>query len=139
MEATYEFFDHTADIGIRVWAASLAELLAPAGRALYEVIGELIPTEHTEPVELDLKGDEAAILLRDYLSELLVMFDRDERMATSVQVARFDDERLTATVRTAAVDSSQSDYQREVKAITYHELAIRKVSGGFEATFIVDI
>ena len=39
MQARYELFDHTADVGVRVardWPA-----LEPATRGLYEVIGEL--------------------------------------------------------------------------------------------------
>ena len=46
---------------------------------------------------------------------------------------------LTVSADTKLVDQRLSVYDREVKAVTYHELDVRAVSNGFEATFIVDI
>ena len=56
MEPSYELFDHTADIGIRAVAPTMAGLVAPAGQGLYAVIGELIPaaTGEVKPVAWDL-------------------------------------------------------------------------------------
>ena len=139
MQPSYEIFDHTADAGIRVFAPTLAKLLAPAGNGLYAVIGELVATDQAELVTLDLAGTEPAVLLRDYLNELLIFFERDARVVTGVDRVSFDGDRLTATIQTAMVDGERSAYHREVKAITYHELGIRSVPGGYEATIIVDI
>ena len=139
MQPTYELFDHTADMGIRVRAMRLSELLAPAGEALYAVIGELVAAGQSRSVTLNLVGEDPAELLREYLSELLTMFDRDARRFTSLDVHAFDEQHLSITVRTADLDRERSSFLREVKAITYHELAIRQVSGGYEATVIVDI
>lgn len=47
--------------------------------------------------------------------------------------------RLTAIVQTAPVDHHRSVSSREVKAVTYHELAICSTPQGYEATLIVDI
>ncbi len=139
MEPYYELFDHTADMGIRVRAATLPELLAPAGEGLYAVIGELAAGRASEPVAFDLTADDSAYLLRDYLNELLVLFDRDSRRVTSVDVSAFENQRLAATVQTAHVDDERSVFHREVKAVTYHELDVRSIPGGYEATLIVDI
>ena len=35
----YEFFEHTADIGVSVSGATLAELFEDAARAMYEAMG----------------------------------------------------------------------------------------------------
>ena len=64
MEPSYELFDHTADMGIRVRAATLPELLAPAGEGLYAVIGNLVAGEEAEPAAFDIAGKESAELLR---------------------------------------------------------------------------
>ena len=139
MKPSFELFDHTADIGFRVRAATPAELLEPAGRALYTVIGELFPGGEPSPIRLEMTGAQRPYLLRDYLAELLNLFERRRRMVTSVTAAEFTDARLGATVQTAALDLERSAYHREVKAITYHELDIRTVPGGHQATVIVDI
>ena len=139
VDATYELFDHTADMGIRVRAATLPELLRPAGEALYAVIGEWVPRKGGITITFDLTGGDVADLLRDYLGELLILFERDRQMATSVDATVFEDNRLRAAIVASPVDEERSLYHREVKAITYHELAVRPVADGLEATLIVDI
>ncbi len=139
MEPFFELFDHTADMGVRVRAASLAGLLKPAADGLYAAIGTLIPTGEPTRATFDLTGDEPSALLRDYLAELLILFERDARFATAIEAAVFEDTRLTATAVMSPVDRDRSALNREVKAITYHELAVRSIRGGYEATVIVDI
>jgi SHS2 domain-containing protein len=139
LEQSYEIFDHTADAGIRARAATLAELLAPAGDGLYEVIGKLVTGGEPTRINFDFTGTSAAILLRDYLNELLILFERDRLCVRSLDVATFDDQRLAVTVEASPVDVDRSEVHREVKAITYHELDIRTIPGGYEATVIVDI
>ena len=130
-------------MGIRARAATLPELATVAGDGLYAVIGELVPARGPagEPHELkvELYHADAAVLLRDYLDELLVLFDRDHRMVTVVNVSTFGEGRLVAVLETVLVDDKRSVYHHEVKAITYHELEIREIPGGFEAAVIVDI
>lgn len=138
MQAGFELFDHTADVGIRVFAPDRNGLLAPAAQGLYAVIGELAAKDSPQPFALDLTGDEPALLLRDYLTELLVLFERDQCVVDSIE-GQFSTGRLLVRGRRQRVDGERSVYYREVKAITYHELAIRPIAGGYQATIIVDI
>ena len=128
-----------AGAGIRVFAPTMPELLAPAGQGLYTVIGRLVSAGETRPITVDLTDSDASMLLHDYLTELLFLLERDRRMVDSVDVSTFTDLRLTATVHTARIDRQHSVYHHEVKAITYHELDIRTIPGGYQATVIVDI
>lgn len=140
MRPSFEIFDHTADAGIRIVAPTLLELLKPAGDGLYAIIGKVVPgNDPPQLVSLDLTDSEPSLLLRDYLHELLILFERDGRIVTAVEQATFSPDRLTATVQATLADRDRSAYHREVKAITYHELEIRTVPGGYEATVIVDI
>ena len=139
VEPSYEFFDHTADIGIRVRGATLPELIVPAGEGLYAVIGQVVAHGDAEPVPFDLTGDEPAVLLRDYMGELLILFERDARVVTAADVSAFSDARLAVVAHVQSVDDQRSVFHREVKAITYHELNIKAIPGGYEATIIVDI
>lgn len=139
MQASYELFDHTADMGIRATAPTLAGLVQPAGEGLYAVIGELVAGGDARSGEWEFRGDDPATLLRDYLGELLVWFERQRRMVVDAREVEFTAERLAVRARTVMVDEARSAYHREVKAVTYHELKIVAVPGGFQATVIVDI
>jgi SHS2 domain-containing protein len=139
MRAAFELFDHTADIGIRVRAASLPELVAPAAEGLYAVIGEL--AVRGEPVRAvwQFTGEDAGVLLRDFLAELLATFDCDRRIVRDPIVTDFTPGRLGVEANAYALDDARSALHREVKAVTYHALAVIEVPGGYEATVIVDI
>ena len=139
VKPVYEHFDHTADMGIRVRAETPAELFSPAAQGLYAAIGEFVLADSPKIIKLEISGNDRAVLLRDFLAELLVLFERDRRFAVTVEVSSLTDSDLSVTLHTQLVDFERSALRREVKAITYHELAIRAIDGGYEATLIVDI
>lgn len=139
----YEIFGHTADLGLRVRAPTFAGLCEEAGRGLAEIIagdpGRIRPLE-TERFEV--RGDEPALILFDWLNELLYAFD-----ARRMLLADFQAEALPGGVRLLArgerYDPSRHALAHEVKAITYHGLDVRRPGAGpdeaWEATIIVDI
>lgn len=139
LEPRFELFDHTADVGVRVRAPTLAGLVAPAVEGLYAVIGDVAATDHPQPWSLTLEQDEMALIFRDFLGEVLYLFDQARRRVTNLRVTEFSPRRLAVSGETRPVDDRRSTFEREVKAVTYHELAVREVPGGYEATFIVDI
>ena len=139
MEPSYEIFDHTADMGMRVVAPTMSDLLAPAMDGLYAMIGELATAGSATTLDIELTGDDPSIMLRDFLDELLVLFDRDKRIAVALDVAAFTPDRLHVAVQSRAIDEDRCVLLREVKAITYHALDIVNVPDGFQATVIVDI
>jgi len=139
MAPSFELFDHTADVGIRVRAASMPELIPPAGEGLYAAIGELLPAGEGRDERWEFAGDDAAVLLRDYLTRLLVLFEREQRVVVETRVEAFTAKALRVWATSRAVDPEESEFYREVKAITYHGLRISPVAGGFEAEVIVDI
>ncbi len=139
MDSGFELFDHTADLGVRVWAPNLPELLRTAAVGLYSVIGDLLPESEPRSEQIDLAGPEPAVLLRDFLAQLLLRFDRDFRMVIAWDRLDFEPGRLIATGESCRVDRQRSALDREVKAVTYHGLQLHQILGGYEATFIVDI
>ncbi len=138
-DSGYEFFDHTADIGVRVWAPTLADLVIPATEALYAAIGQVRTCGATDDRTIEIRGDEAALLLHDYLSEILRLFDGQRCRVKVLSVPEFSDHRLAVQVSETCVDFFRSALEREIKAVTYHELVVRVMPGGFEARYIVDI
>lgn len=139
MDAGYELFDHTADVGVRVFAPTLPELLRAAGEGLYGVIGELRAQGEPHSERFELQGGDLPELLRDYLSELLLIFERDHRLLTGLQVDVCEPGRLQARGETRAIDRGRSCFDREVKAVTYHGLELSRLERGFEFRYIVDV
>lgn len=135
----HEFFDHTADLGIRVRAASLNELFADAGRGLMAAIVEA--PESIEAVNTDLiviAGADRIDLLFDWLRELLLRFETQQMLMSSCLVD-VTDAGLSATISGEPYDADRHLLAHEVKAITYHGLCVEKTDDGWLAEVIVDI
>ena len=135
----HETFEHTADLGLRVRAASEEELFAEAARGLFSmIVAELETVQPTHPREFTIAGQDRDYLLFDWLNELLYVFDT-ERLLLSQFDVRMTGEGLTATARGEPYDPQRHRLDHEVKAITYHGLRVEQDADGWLAEVIVDI
>ena len=65
-------FDHTADLGLRIYATDLADLFRTAAEALFDVI--VTNRDRVDPLESEqfhLAADSTDALLLDWLNELI--------------------------------------------------------------------
>lgn len=137
--AMHEVFEHTADLGLRVEAASLAELLAEAAEGFFEIIaGDLAQIQPRIARSFSITGDDPAYLLLDWLGELHAAFEI-ERLLFCEFDAAVHEHVLTATARGERYDPARHTLAHEIKAITQHELDVRRSPSGWTATLIVDI
>ena len=134
----YEFFDHTADLGLRVRSPDLPRLFEETALALFAAIVEQPPRGGTVVHEFAVAGTRHDHLLFDWLSELLWRFE-SERVVFGEFAVELDAAGLHATARGEALDESRHRVWHEVKAVTYHGLKVEPDEGGFLAEIIVDI
>jgi SHS2 domain-containing protein len=137
----HEIFEHTADLGLRVTAATLEELMADAACGLFEIIaGDLaqIRTQPDRDERFHVSGTDPTWLLFDWISELHAAFELRRVLFCSFDVA-IDATGLHATAHGERYDPARHTLAHEIKAITQHELAVVEMPGGFEATLIMDI
>ncbi len=135
----YEHFEHTADLGLRIRAASLEELFGEAGRALTAALVD--PPDSVRPVEprsIRLEAAERDDLLHDWLAELLYLFETERLLFSRFEVALPPGE-LHATAWGERVDPARHPVELEIKAVTYHGLKIEPSPDGWLAEVIVDL
>jgi SHS2 domain-containing protein len=135
----YEFFDHTADLGLRIRAADLDTLFAEAACALFAVIVDnLDAVRPLQQVDVSLTGADRDELLFDWLRELLYRFDAEHLVFGRFE-AHVAADGLTGTAWGEPLDRSRHELAHEVKAITYHGLRVEQTAAGWLAEVIVDI
>jgi SHS2 domain-containing protein len=136
----YEFFEHTADLGLRIRASDLDTLFAEAARALFAAIVEDPATVRPlQSISLRVTGDDREYLLCDWLKELLYRFDTEHLLLGRFEV-HVGAAGLTATAWGEPLDLDRHALSHEVKAITYHGLRVEQTAdGGWLAEVIVDI
>ncbi|MBI1873811.1 MAG: archease, partial [Acidobacteria bacterium] len=82
-----EPFDHTGDIGVRLSAGSCDELFGEAAVALTDIITDITTVEERQIAQIGLSSPELALLLREWLSELLFRFDAQGWLTRRAEVA----------------------------------------------------
>lgn len=136
MARGHELIEHTADVGLRIWAATLDELFEEAAVGLIDVMGRSAgPDDRQERIVLDAPDLDA--LFVDWLSEVLFLFDARGFATRSAQLAvQTEPAHLEATL------SGSGDFEQHgpaVKAVTYHGLDISPTASGYEACVYLDV
>lgn len=140
MPDRYEFFDHTADIGVRVYGASLEELFRHAAAALYNALGKFELADHAAQRFVKLRADSLEDLLHDWLAELLYDLEAHHVFYEQIEVTEVKHAYLAATLRGGTIDFPRSQTNEEIKAVTYHQLHVEQVADGtWRATVIFDV
>jgi SHS2 domain-containing protein len=134
----YEFFEHTADIGVRVHGRTLEELFINAAAAFYEAQGRFtLSSRATRRVEVEAPSTDE--LLVRWLAELLYLLSAEGACFDRFKIEFTGGGRLSAEIEGGPVDFSRSEVHEEIKAVTYHQLEVKQTGEGWTATVIFDV
>jgi SHS2 domain-containing protein len=131
-----QIVEHTADWALRVTGADLAELFRRAAEGMARLLaGDLsaVPLDHTRAITLE--SHDAESLLVDWLGELAYWAEREGLVFPNAELERIQPTELAGTVR----GGRPPELQKHIKAVTYHDLAIRETPGGLEVTVVFDV
>lgn len=132
----FEILPHTADLRIRAWGRTIEELFRDSLLGMSAVLQPAAaPGNETIERRITLEAPDVDSLLIDFLSEALSLSEINREIYTSVQFPEFKPDSLTATLRGVQVGG----FDKDIKAVTYHEAVIRRTGEGYEATVIYDI
>jgi SHS2 domain-containing protein len=135
----YEYFEHTADLGIRVRARELTSLFEEAARALFcAIVDDLGSVRADRQMAFEIAGTERDYLLFDWLKQLLYRFDAEHLLFSKFEV-HVNDAGLRAKAWGEPIDPARHVLSHEVKAITYHGLRVEREGDEWVAEVIVDI
>ena len=138
--ARFEILEHTADVGIRAEAVDLSGLFEQATLGLLDIIGTWAPgIDAAEQVELAIEADDAGALLVDWLGEVVYLGDSRDAVVTSLEMDEVTERRAAGRLGIAPRDEALYEGGTQVKAITYHRLAVEETGDGWSATVYVDV
>jgi SHS2 domain-containing protein len=137
-EKRWKLLEHTADIRLEVYGATLEGLFINAALGLSNII--LPKAELTPQTELEIKveADSAEELLVNWLRELLFLNQTRKLIMTHAQIIVFTETNLLAKV-SFADNPPDVESSFEIKGVTYHGLSIIKNSDGYSARIVFDI
>ncbi len=129
MEKDFEIIDHTADVGIRAYGASMNQAFANAARALFSLITELDDVAEVLHRDIELTASDEESLLVEWLNELIYLFDVENILFKRFDITQLNNTQLKARSYGEKVDNSKHKLKMGVKAATYHMLKLDKDDG----------
>lgn len=128
---------HTAEVGLRLWAAEPGTLFACAGEAMFALMGlDVDESAAARTREVALASMDTESLLVDWLNELVYLFETTGEVYPQIEVVAWEPQRLVATVQGRRPAGAP---RMQIKAVTYHELVVRREGEGWLAEVTFDI
>lgn len=125
---------HTADLALKVWAPDYFGLLCEAARGMYALIGIELAVLPVCSKEITITGEDEESLLVAYLTELLFLCEHD-----GLAFNPFDFTLDCRSLRVSLTGFPILRLAKEIKAVTFHHLAIMHHGGQLETTIVFDV
>ena len=136
MEPSAGFLElqHTADWEIEAWAPDLPKLFEQAAIGMYALSGTHLYPEPRITRTLQLAAEDSESLLVKFLSELLFIGEQ-YGLAFDVFDLQINSGNLSARLHGAPM----TEQSKEIKAVTYHKLAIQPSPRGLIVRIVFDV
>lgn len=135
----FELREHTADVAVEAWGDTIGDVFASVADGMAACMYENPPADIGERFDLEVTAESQQALLFDYLDRLI--FERDVRDVLPVDnEAEVAGEAEVWTVNASARGIPLSEISaREVKAVTYAEMALEQTDDGWRAYVVFDV
>jgi protein archease len=126
--------EHTADWELEVWAPDFIGLLEQAARGMVSISGIRLKNGPRQNRDIHLTALDRESLLVRFLAELLNLGEQ-EHLGFDVYQFALEGDRLSVVLEGAPIISQD----KEIKAVTYHNLAIRETDEGLVVNIVFDV
>jgi SHS2 domain-containing protein len=138
----FEILEHTADIGIAAYGKTKREVFINAAKGMFEIIaGENKNPKENFYDKIKLEADNLEGLLFAWLNELLYIGETRLVVLNKFRIKELSDFQIKAEIGGTKINPPSVKVEKEIKAVTYHRLEIKKdeESGLWSAQVIFDI
>jgi SHS2 domain-containing protein len=129
----YRWIEHTGELELSIEAPTEAEVFVDGLGALAELLGEEGGGGHARH-EISLAAADRAVLLADWLEELVFLAETEDLVPERVERLELGDASLRAVV-----EGRRGGPPHLVKAVTHHGLEFRRANGRWRARAVLDV
>lgn len=144
MQKRFDFIEHTADIGIKVYGKTLEELFTNAAYGMYNLICENFhKVEPKKTYNSVVESSDYESLLVSFLNDLIFQTFVNRQVFCNFKIKMLEKKHDSTVL---SYECSGEDYDKtkhgvlfELKSATYHNLKIlTSADGNFEVSIIFD-
>ena len=132
----FEEVDHTADHALNIVGKDLKELFISAAEGMTSLmIADTAGISEDIARSVTLEAIDTESLLVEWLSELAYLAEDEMLIFKAFRIHQISSNRLDAEV----IGSAVAEIEKLIKAVTYHNLKIKKKNHQLEATIVFDV
>lgn len=137
MTPKFKILPHTADVRLKVIGKTKEELFKNALAGMAKILKKTAKEKKPIKTKINIQSPDINSLLVDFLSEVLYQSQINHVIYGEAKFSKFSDNELEAEIFGFKID----EFDEDIKAVTYHELNIKKSPANdfFETIVIFDI
>lgn len=135
----FQLLEHTADMGIAAQGETRAELFRQMALGLRQIITSCAKIRPEIDVEVDISGKDGEELLVNWLGELVFLLETRLFLFAEIDIWELTGHSLKARLRGETYDPERHYLEREIKAVTYHQVKLEAAAEGWAAQVYVDL
>lgn len=138
----YKFIDHTADIAVELSGSTYEELFKAAFAAWKESAVEILENTPAEVKQVSLSADTYDELLVQFADELNFLFNTRKWVPLSIKNLNLSSGKeimLKSDIIGSNFNEDKHKLKAEIKAVTYHQVDIKKINDRYQTLLVFDI
>lgn len=135
----FEFLEHTADVGIRVFGKDIGELFLNAALGMICVMADLSTIEPRHIERIEVKAQDTEGLMFEWLNEIIYMIEAKNLIFSQFSITSITERSISAEIGGETPDTIRHKLKTGIKACTYHALRVEKTSSKWIAQVFFDV
>jgi SHS2 domain-containing protein len=130
----YEEIDHIADIALRVWGEDFYSLLQHSAQGMYDLMKIKMTSKPQAIIKFQIADETFETMLVDFLSEILYLVEEKKKAFKTFSFCKEDGELVVS-----ATGYQVEQIEKNIKAVTFHDLDVVTTKTGLETTITFDV
>ncbi|MBI4752928.1 archease [Candidatus Desantisbacteria bacterium] len=135
----FDFFEHTADIGIIAYGNTMEEAFANIAYGMFTLLAETDNITNRKSIDISITAYNQDEVLVGFLSELLYHSSVKQMVFNKVAVLELTPTSIHAKAYGEKFTPDKHQLLQEIKTVTYHQLRIEDTGCGWEIQVIFDV
>ena len=135
----FETFDHTADLGLVVKGKDLKMLFQNASDAMMQIMLKRGPVKNGKSMKISVHGSDLPDLMVRWLGEILYLFEGENKLVAQTKIINITPTFLDAEIQTIPFSPACHEVLCEIKAVTYHQIEVKRQGKLWKARIIFDL
>jgi SHS2 domain-containing protein len=139
MQASYTILEHPSDVGIEAHGKNLTSAFVQVARGMMSIIIDTSTVDTSIMKEIIITASDVEQLLVKWLSEILYLYDGQQFVAKEFEIQALTDTEMKAVVKGEMLSKKKHRTKMDIKAVTYHQLAVEENKRSALIRVFVDI